>query len=60
MTDIDRFRLIDEVRCACDAQGCSYEQDGAFTREGLAWIFEKARQQIEREARLATRVTCES
>jgi hypothetical protein len=49
VTDIERFREIDLVRRACDAQEIRYEFDGKFTREGLAWVFEKARLQIEHE-----------
>jgi hypothetical protein len=49
MTDLERFNLIDEVRRACDEQQVAYEFDGAFTRENIAWIFEKARLQIVSE-----------
>jgi len=49
MTDLERFNLIDEVRRACDALEVPYEFDGRFTREDIAWIFEKAWLQITRE-----------
>lgn len=45
-SDVERFHMVDDVRRACDAHLTAYEFDGAFTRENLAWIFEKARLQI--------------
>jgi hypothetical protein len=50
LTDLERFHMVDEIRRVCDAQGIRYEFDGAWTRENLAWIFEKAMLQIKREA----------
>jgi hypothetical protein len=50
MTDLERFNMVDEIRRVCDAQCISYELDGAWTRENVAWIFEKALLQIKREA----------
>jgi hypothetical protein len=50
MTDLERFHMVDEIRRVCDAQGVNYQFDGAWTRENLAWIFEKAMLQIKRES----------
>jgi hypothetical protein len=49
MTDLELFDRIDAIRRVCDEQCINYEFDGAFTRENIAWVFEKARLQIERE-----------
>lgn len=49
MTDLERFHLMDEVRRICDQQGIGYSGD-SWTRENVAWIFEKARLQITSEA----------
>lgn len=52
MTDLERFHLMDEVRRVCDQQGTAYSGD-SWTRENVAWIFEKARLQITSEASAA-------
>ena len=46
VSDLERFQAIDEVRRICDQLGTEYQFDGAFSRENLAWIFEKARLHI--------------
>ena len=48
MTDMERFKLIDEVRRVCDQQEMTYAGD-SWTRENLAWIFEKAWLRIRME-----------
>lgn len=52
MTDLERFHSIDGIRQLCADQWCRYELGDIFSHENLAWVFEKARLQIEREAAL--------
>lgn len=43
--NMERFSIINEIRLVCDQQGMTYSGD-SWTRENIAWIFEKAKLQI--------------